>query len=250
MNETHTPLQSEASTNGKPLLEVREIDAFYSELQVLRKVSLQVHSGEFVSLFGPNGHGKSTFLKTICGLNRATQGTIWFNEQEITCLPSHQIVELGISYIPEERHLFTEMSVMENLNMGAYNLRARKHQKRNLEFVFSIFPRLADRRDQMCSTLSGGESRMVAIARGLMSEPSLLLVDEPSIGLAPGLVATVFESIEKINHEQRITILLVEQEIRHALQISQRIYLMKKGAILFERSADQVDVVEIEKAYF
>jgi len=250
MIEIETQLQGQTVANGKPMLAVEEIDGYYGELHVLHQVSLRVQPGEIVALFGPNGHGKSTLLKTICGLHQASSGAILFGGQEITRLPSHKIVELGISYIPEERHLFTDMTVMENLNMGAYNLRARKSRNRNLEFVFSIFPRLAERKEQMCSTLSGGESRMVAIARGLMSEPTLVLVDEPSIGLSPGLVAAVFESIEKINRERGITILLVEQEIRHALGMAQRIYLLKKGRILFERYASQVDVAEIEKAYF
>jgi len=232
------------------MLELNGVDGYYADLQVLRQVSLVVNSGEVVALFGPNGHGKSTLLKTISGLHRATAGSIKFEGHEISSLPSHKIVEMGIAYIPEERHLFHDMTVMENLKMGAYNRRARPYTQQNLAFVLEVFPRLAERKDQLTSTLSGGESRMVAVARGLMSEPTLLMLDEPSIGLSPGLRHVVFDSIAKINREKKITILIVEQEIRNALKLANRIYMLKKGQILFERSAAEVNVEEIEKAYF
>jgi branched-chain amino acid transport system ATP-binding protein len=232
------------------MLELKDVDGYYADLQVLRRVSMVVNPGEVVALFGPNGHGKSTLLKTICGLHRAKAGSISYNNQDITTLPAHKIVELGMAYIPEERHLFRDMTVLENLNMGAYNKRARQTMRKNLEFVFEVFPRLSERQHQLTYTLSGGESRMVAVARGLMSEPTLLMVDEPSIGLSPGMRTAVFGSIAKINREKQITILIVEQEIRNALKMANRIYMLKKGQILFERSADQVNVDEIEKAYF
>ncbi len=232
------------------MLELTSVDGFYADLQVLRQVTLSVNAGEVVALFGPNGHGTSTLLKTISGLHKAASGSIKFEGTEISALPSHKIVEMGIAYIPEERHLFREMTVMENLRMGAYNRRARPSMQQNLEFVLDVFPRLAERKDQLTSTLSGGESRMVAVARGLMSEPTLLLVDEPSIGLSPGMRHAVFDSIAKINHEKHITILIVEQEIRNALKLANRIYLLKKGQILFERPVAEVNVEEIEKAYF
>jgi branched-chain amino acid transport system ATP-binding protein len=232
------------------MLELKDVDGYYADLQVLRKVSLVVNSGEVVALFGPNGHGKSTLLKTISGLHQASAGSIKFEGQEISSLPSHKIVEMGIAYIPEERHLFRDMTVMENLKMGAYNRRARPSTQQNLAFVLDVFPRLAERKDQLTSTLSGGESSMVAVARGLMSEPTLLLVDEPSIGLSPGMRKAVFDSIAKINREKKMTILIVEQEIRNALKLANRIYMLKKGHILFERLAGEVNVEEIEKAYF
>jgi branched-chain amino acid transport system ATP-binding protein len=232
------------------MLELNGVDGYYADLQVLRQVSLVVNSGEIVALFGPNGHGKSTLLKTISGLHQAAAGSIKFEGHEISSLPSHKIVEMGIAYIPEERHLFHDMTVMENLKMGAYNRRARPSTQQNLAFVLEVFPRLAERKNQLTSTLSGGESRMVAVARGLMSEPTLLMLDEPSIGLSPGLRQVVFDSIAKINREKKITILIVEQEIRNALRLANRIYMLKKGQILFERSAAEVDVEEIEKAYF
>ncbi len=232
------------------MLEVSGVHSYYADMHVLEEVSLQINEGEVVALFGPNGHGKSTLLKTICGLHSAARGKITFKDTDITKSPAHKIVEMGIAYIPEERHLFTEMTVYENLMMGAYNQRARKTQRNNLEFIYDIFPRLKERKGQPTSTLSGGESRMVAIGRGLMSEPSMLLVDEPSIGLSPSMRSVVFNSLEKINREKKMTILIVEQEIRDALKLAGRIYMIKKGQILFERSADGVDVKEIEKAYF
>lgn len=232
------------------MLEVHRVDSFYEDMQVLRQVSLKVSEGEVVALFGPNGHGKSTLLKAISGLHPSLSGSITYQGEEISNLPAHKIVEMGLAYIPEERHLFRDMTVLENLKLGAYNVHARGKIKENLEFVYEIFPRLAERRNQLCSTLSGGEGRMVAIARGLMSGVSLLLVDEPSIGLAPGLKRAVFEAIQKINREANITILIVEQEIEYPLEMSNRIYLLKKGQILFERAATEVDVQEIEQAYF
>jgi branched-chain amino acid transport system ATP-binding protein len=232
------------------MLELHGVDNYYDDMHVIRQVDLEVRKGEIVALFGPNGHGKSTLLKTICGLHPARSGTIFFNGDDISKVSSHIIVEKGIAYIPEERHLFVEMSVYENLLLGAYNDRARKSFQENLTFVYKIFPRLEERKNQLTSTLSGGESRMVALARGLMSEPSLLLVDEPSIGLSPSMRSIVFQSFEKINRDKGITILIVEQEIRDALKLSQRIYMMKKGRILFERAASDIDVSEIEKAYF
>jgi branched-chain amino acid transport system ATP-binding protein len=232
------------------MLEVRQVNNYYADLRVLKDVSLNVQRGEVVALFGPNGHGKSTLLKTICGLHPAASGSILFQGREIAKSPAHEIVEMGVAYIPEERHLFGDMTVLENLRLGAYNARARKSMKANLEFVYEVFPRLAERKNQKCSTMSGGESRMVAVARGLMSEPALLLVDEPSIGLSPSMRGAVFDSLAKINREKGITILIVEQELRDALKLSSRVYMIKKGAILFERSAAGLDVSEIEKAYF
>jgi branched-chain amino acid transport system ATP-binding protein len=231
-------------------LEVQEVDSFYGDLQVLRGVSLTVAEGELVALLGPNGHGKSTLLKAIAGLHPPSLGSIRYRGTEIFRATPVEIVQMGLAYIPEERYLFPDMTVLENLNLGAYNHNARSRIKENLQFVFTLFPRLEEREDQKCSTLSGGESRMVAIGRGLMSGASLLLVDEPSIGLSPALKKAVFDSIKKINHERSITILMVEQEIEDALKLADRIYMLKGGAILFERNANEVDKTEIEKAYF
>ncbi|MBN2051824.1 MAG: ABC transporter ATP-binding protein [Spirochaetales bacterium] len=232
------------------MFEIKDLCSAYGDIQVLYNIDLHIDEGEVVALFGPNGHGKSTLLKAISAVHPARSGSILFKGQEIAKTPAHKIVELGIAYIPEERFLFPDMTVMENLNMGAYNLNARKSMAENLEFVFDVFPRLKERRGQLCSTLSGGEARMVAIARGLMCNASMLMVDEPSIGLSPSMKFAVFEAIEKVNREKNLTILIVEQEIEHALRMANRMYQIRKGRILFERKADEIDVKEIEKAYF
>jgi branched-chain amino acid transport system ATP-binding protein len=232
------------------MLELRDVTGGYEDIQVLGGVNLEVREGEILALFGPNGHGKSTLLKAIAGVHPATGGEIRYLDEDITRWPAHRIVSLGLSYIPEERYLFTDMTVYENLVLGAYTKGARRRQERNLELAFEVFPRLQERRKQPCSTLSGGESRMVAIARGLMSDARLLLVDEPSIGLAPGLKKSLYGAIDRINDEGGITILLVEQEIEFGLRLADRMYLLKKGAIAFERERDLADVAEIKKAYF
>jgi len=232
------------------MLEVRGITGGYEDIGVLHGVDLSVREGEIVGLLGPNGHGKSTLLKAISGIHPPSGGTISFRGEEITRLAAHEVVARGIAYIPEERFLFADMPVLENLQLGAYTRRARPQLERNLEMVYELFPRLKERRRQHCSTLSGGESQMVAIARGLMSGASLLLVDEPSIGLSPGLKRGVYESIERINAETGITVLLVEQEIDYALRLSERIYLLKRGRVEFEKPAAEADVDEIHEAYF
>ena len=231
-------------------IEVREIDSYYGDLQVLRRVSLTVNEREVVALFGPNGHGKSTLLKAIAGMHPPYSGSIKYLGREISGATTERIVQMGMAYIPEERLLFPNMTVLENLNLGAYNRNARSRIRENLDSVFALFPRLKERKDQMCSTLSGGEGRMVAIGRGLMSAASFLMVDEPSIGLSPVMKDSVFGAIQKINQEKNITILIVDQEIRYALRLAERIYMMKRGEVIFERDADEIDVAEIEKAYF
>lgn len=232
------------------MLDVQDVVSAYEDIQVLRGVTLRVREGEVVALFGPNGHGKSTLLKAISGVHPPTSGSIRYRGEEIAHAPSHEIVARGVAYIAEERHLFTDMTVQENLTLGAYNSRARRSMVENLDLVYEVFPRLEERRKQSCSTLSGGESRMVAIARGLMSGASLLLLDEPSIGLAPGLKKVLYRSIQRINEDAEITILLVEQEIEHALGMANRVYLLKKGEVLFERRASEADATEIKEAYF
>ena len=232
------------------MLDVQDVVSAYEDIQVLRGVTLRVREGEVVALFGPNGHGKSTLLKAISGVHPPTSGSIRYRGEEIAHAPSHEIVARGVAYIAEERHLFTDMTVQENLTLGAYNSRARRSMVENLDLVYEVSPRLEERRKQSCSTLSGGESRMVAIARGLMSGASLLLLDEPSIGLAPGLKKVLYRSIQRINEDAEITILLVEQEIEHALGMANRVYLLKKGEVLFERRASEADATEIKEAYF
>ena len=233
-----------------PILEVSGLDSFYGELQVLRGAALEVREGEVVALFGPNGHGKSTLLKAIAGIHPPQAGEIRFRGESITRLPSDRIVALGLAYIPEARNLFREMTVMENLRLGAYNRRARSQAARNLDLVFALFPRLAERRDQVAATLSGGESRMLAVGRGLMSNASLLLIDEPSIGLSPLMKKTVFRAIHRIKTQTDISIMVVEQEVDYPLALADRIYLLKKGQVGMAREAGAVDKAEIEQAYF
>ena len=231
-------------------LEVQDIDSYYGELQVLRKASLKIHEREVVALFGPNGHGKSTLLKTICGLQPPSSGSIKYRGQEIAGLSTSETVEMGLAYIPESRNLFTDMTVMENLHLGAYNPQARKHIEKNLEFVFSLFPRLAERKNQRASTLSGGEGRMLAVGRGLMSQASLLLIDEPSIGLSPLLKKDVFKAIDKIRKTTETTILIVEQEVDRPLRMADNIYLLRRGKIILERPAGEITKAQIEESYF
>lgn len=241
---------SKNQADAKIALDIQAIDSFYGELQVLRKASLKLHQGEVVALFGPNGHGKSTLLKAIAGLHPPLAGSINYMGQDIAAMPSEKIVERGIAYIPEARNLFTDMSVLENLRLGAYNRKARGKVEENLSYVFSLFPRLEERNDQIASTLSGGESRMLAVGRGLMSGASLLLIDEPSIGLSPIMKKAVFGAILKIKNETDITVLIVEQEVDYPLQLADRVYLLKKGQVVMEKPAAEISKAEIEKAYF
>lgn len=236
--------------NETPLLQVDNLNSRYGEIQVLNNVSLNVASGETVALFGPNGHGKSTLLKAISGIHPPSSGCIKFKGREIQGLAKDRIVDAGVTYISEHRNLFPEMTVLENLRLGAYNSRARSEINVNLRFVFDLFPRLAERRGQVASTLSGGEARMLAIARGLMSMAELLLVDEPSIGLSPLMKETVFNAIAQIRQERGVSILLVEQEVPFPLALADRVYLLKKRKIVMERRASAIDRREIEQAYF
>jgi branched-chain amino acid transport system ATP-binding protein len=234
----------------RPVLRVENLDSFYGELQVLRRASLNLHRNEVVALFGPNGHGKSTLLKAIAGIHPPAAGSISYEGREIAQTPSEKIVEMGVALIPEARNLFVDMTVLENLRLGAYNRNARKKLDARLRYVFALFPRLEERKDQIASTLSGGESRMLAVGRGLMSGASLLLIDEPSIGLSPIMKKAVFGAVEKIKNETDLTVLIVEQEVDYPLRLADRVYLLKKGEIILERPAGGITKAEIEKAYF
>lgn len=220
------------------MLEVDRIDTFYGEFQVLKKISVNINKGELVLLLGPNGHGKSTLLKTICGLLIPTSGLIKYNDMEITNLTSKIIVEMGITYIAEDRNLFPQMTVLENLKLGAYNINARKKEEENLEYVFELFPKLKDISKRFASKLSGGEARMLAIGRGLMSNANFLAIDEPSLGLAPNLRIEVLNKIDEINR-RHVSILLVEQSSPKALEIANRIYLMEEGEIVFHGTKEE-----------
>lgn len=215
------------------MLEVKNLDAGYGFLQVLWDVSINVSEGEFVALVGPNGAGKSTTLKSIAGLVAPKAGEIIFKGESIGGMPAHETSQLGISFVSESLNLFTNMSIYENLLLGAYNIEDKQTQLDNLDFVFDLFPRLKARQSQLAGTLSGGERKMVAIARGMMSNPSLMLVDEPSLGLAPKLTLDVFNALERLR-QKGVTILLVEQNVNTTLHITDRGYVLEQGQITLE----------------
>lgn len=222
------------------MLTVEQIDVSYGDLQVLRGVSLAIHRGEIVALVGSNGAGKTTTLRAISGLLRPRHGQIIFEGRRIDLLPPHQIVELGIVQVPEGRRLFPAMSVLENLELGAYNARARSEKNHRLDLVFSLFPRLAERRKQLAGTMSGGEQQMLAIGRALMTAPRLLMLDEPSLGLAPLVTTQILDTIKRLNHEYGTTILLVEQNVAHALAMAHRAYVIENGSILLEGTGQEL----------
>ena len=220
------------------MLKVSHLNAYYGESHVLRDVSVSVSQGEVVVMLGPNGHGKSTLLKSICGLVENVTGTITYQDKGISGLATENIVNLGLIYIAENRELFPNMTVMENLKMGAYSKNARPQEKENLEWVFDLFPRLVERRKQFASTMSGGEARMLAVARGLMSNANFLCIDEPSLGLQPSLRHEIFSIIRQINGQGK-TVLLVEQNIPQIAELADRIYVMEEGQISFEGNKDE-----------
>lgn len=223
---------------GVTMIKVSNLNAFYGQFHVLKDVSITVEEKGVVVVLGPNGHGKSTLLKSICGLAERTTGEIRLNDMALTGLSSEKIVDLGVTYIAETRELFPNMSVIENLKLGAYCRHARPFEAENLEKVFDLFPRLADRKNQTASTMSGGEAKMLAIARGLMSNARFLAIDEPSLGLQPNLRTEVFNTIKTIN-SQGMTILLVEQNIPQIAQLASKIYVLEEGKITFEGSKDE-----------
>jgi branched-chain amino acid transport system ATP-binding protein len=215
------------------MLKVSHIDVYYGKVQALWDVSFHVEDGEIISLVGANGAGKSTLLKTISGILHPTAGKIEFNGTQIENLPTHQIFGYLIVHVPEGRKLFPYMSVMENLQMGSYFPTIRKNRQQMLKWVYSLFPVLAERDRQLAITLSGGEQQMVAIARGLMAKPNILLLDEPSIGLGPMIVKKIFEAIERV-HQEGVTVLLVEQNVNEALNLADRAYVLENGRITLE----------------
>ncbi len=231
------------------MLEVNNLNTCYDFLHVLWDVSLVINEGEYVCLIGPNGAGKSTVLKSIAGLIEIKSGEIFFKGISIGDKKGDQICRMGISLVSEEMNLFTGMTVMENLSMGAYTIRGKKKKEALMNFVFELFPRLAERRIQLAGTLSGGERKMLAIGRSLMSDPSLLLVDEPSLGLAPRVVDTVFQALEVLN-KKGVTIFLVEQNVTKTLQVVDRGYVLERGKIVLEGSRVELSRNEhIRKIY-
>ena len=219
------------------MLSIENLNAYYGQAHVLKDVSITVNKGEVVVMLGPNGHGKSTLLKSLCGMVDSKKGKIFYKDQDIIKFSSEKIVNLGITYIAENRELFPYMSVVENLKLGAYSKNARKYEKENMEKVFSLFPRLAQRKKQYASTMSGGEAKMLAIARGLMSNADFLAIDEPSLGLQPNLRTEVAKIIKEINRQGK-TILVVEQNIPQITDLADKLYVLEEGRITFEGSKD------------
>jgi len=214
------------------MLEAADLDVFHGDLQAVWRASLRVEAREIVALIGPNGAGKSTLLRTIAGLQRPASGSVIFEGRALHREPAHRIVEYGVALIPEGRRLFAGMTVQENLLLGAYTARARAERDRTLTWVTEIFPVLAERQTQVAGTLSGGEQQMLAIGRALMARPTLLLLDEPSLGLAPVIVRRIFDVIRRINADLGVGVLLVEQNVKAALDLAQRAYLMDGGHIV------------------
>ncbi len=232
------------------MLVVKDLWVRYDEIPVLRGVSLEVREGELVALVGANGAGKSTFLKTVAGLLTPYQGDVLLEGRSLVGLPPHQIVRQGIALVPEGRRLFTRLTVYENLLTGAATRPDPQERRQMLEEVFDLFPRLAERRHQKAGTLSGGEQQMLAIARALMARPRLLMLDEPSLGLMPKLVDLILETLQRLNREQGMTILLVEQNVREALDIARRGYVLQSGRIVMQGTGQELLASEeIQRAY-
>ena len=232
-----------------PLLRIENLHTYYGHVHALKGIDLEVEEGEIVTLIGANGAGKSTTLRTISGLVRPREGHVEFNGQVLNHVPAHRIVQMGVCHVPEGRRIFTTLTVMENLMMGAYTIKDEEAIRENLRRVFDLFPRLAERKNQLGGTLSGGEQQMLTIGRALMSRPRLLLLDEPSLGLAPMLVKAIFETIREIN-ARGTTILLVEQNARAALKIAHRAYVLETGRVVLSGPAQELMRDErVRKAY-
>lgn len=231
------------------MLKINDIDVYYGNIQALRNVSLEVNEGEIVTLIGANGAGKSTLLKTISGLLKPKKGSIEYLGEAIDGKAAQSIVKAGISHVPEGRRVFANMSVEENLELGAYLRSDRDGIKKDMEHVYELFPRLLERRKQLSGTLSGGEQQMLAMGRALMSKPKLIILDEPSMGLAPLMVKTIFEIIKMVNKEG-VTVLLVEQNANMALSIADRAYVIETGDIVLQGSAAELQASEEVKAAY
>lgn len=243
------PVSQPANFRQTSMLEIRDVDVYYGKIHALKGVSLTVKAGELVALIGSNGAGKSTTLRAISGLLRPKQGSISYNSQRIDTLPPYQIVRLGISHCPEGRRLFGRLTVEENLRLGAIKETDSGAIARSMDYVYTLFPLLQERQRQVASTLSGGEQQMLAIGRALMSQPKLLLLDEPSLGLAPMVVERIFDVIKSLK-ESGATLLLVEQNAREALAIADRGYVIETGRVILEGDAAALRTnPQVEQAY-
>jgi len=231
------------------LLEVKDLEVFYGVIQAIKGISFEVNKGEIVTLIGANGAGKTTTMQSIMGLIHPKAGTVTYNGQVINGVPSHKIVKLGMTQVPEGRRIFSELTVYENLLMGAYTERDKDRIKADLDYIYELFPRLSERKNQIAGTLSGGEQQMLAMGRAIMSHPDLLMLDEPSMGLSPLLVDQVFDIIKHF-HEKGTTILLVEQNANKSLAISDRAYVLENGKIVLSGTGKELLASEeIKKAY-
>jgi len=231
------------------MLEVRDVHAAYGDLPVLFGVSMRVMEGEIVSLIGSNGAGKSSMINVITGILKPTSGTVEFMGERIDSLAAHQIVKRGISHIPEGKHIFFNMTVLENLKMGAYTQSDRREKKETLDWVFTLFPILRERQRQRAGTLSGGEQQMLAIGRGLAARPKILIFDEPSLGLMPKLLPKIYGVVEEIKRKG-MTVILVEQNVREALKLAQRAYVVQTGKIVLEgKGRELLESPLVKKAY-
>lgn len=229
------------------MLKVNDLNVYYGKIHAIKNVSFEVNSGEIVSLIGANGAGKTTTLHTVSGLLRSTTGSIEFDGKDISHVEPHKLIKLGIAHVPEGRHVFLQMSVLENLEMGAYSM--SKVSKDDIEWVYELFPRLKERKNQIAGTLSGGEQQMLAMGRAIMCHPKLLMLDEPSMGLSPILVDQIFSIIKDL-HKIGTTILLVEQNAGKALKISDRAYVLESGRIVISGSGKELaESPDIKKAY-
>ena len=234
---------------SEEILKVEGVDVYYGDFQAVQQASFSVNKGEIVSLIGTNGAGKTTLIRAICGVLPARNGKIWYEGEEITGLPPHKIVDLGISLVPEGRHLFGRMSVKDNLIMGSYTSRARKNAKAELEKVYELFPILKEKAEQASGSLSGGQQQMVAIGRALMSEPKLICFDEIALGLAPTIIKDLYAKVRELN-DSGMTIILIEQDVRRSLKKSQRAYVMLKGKVVLEGNSSELTEDRVSKAYF
>ena len=231
------------------MLELKDVNAGYGTFQALFDISLEVNAGEAVAVIGPNGAGKTTLMRVISGMTALFSGDLTMERQSLTTIPPHQIVELGIAHVPENRRLFPGMTVEDNLKLGAFAKKARGDSKKSLDFVYELFPRMKERRNQLAGTMSGGEQQMCAIGRAIMSGPKLLLMDEPSAGLAPVVVQQVFGLVRRIR-EEGYTVLIVEQNVQQVLKVVDRAYLLEAGQLIDSgKSSDLLESETVRKAY-
>jgi branched-chain amino acid transport system ATP-binding protein len=232
------------------MLRVERIKVSYDEVPALHEVSFKVEKGQIVSIVGANGAGKSTILRAVSNILSLDEGAIYFDDQRLDQVPPHQVVDLGVAHVPEGRRLFARLTVKQNLILGAYTRKSQEHREKTLRHLFQLFPILEQRQNQRAGTLSGGEQQMLAIARGMMSQPKLLMLDEPSMGIMPKLITEIFEMIRRVNREEGLTILLVEQNVQEALELAHYAYVLQTGRMVMEgKPADLLQTDMIKKAY-